>query len=582
MATIHPLFKENQTNDMQAESKQMGQSSMSIQPPVLALSANANMLEIVQRAAPNGSKVINVATLDAMMTQCRSLRPGVLLIDAACCPDIASTTIQLLQDQPELVVIVAGKSEDSAALMKLTAAGNIYRFLLMPLAHNQTKLTLEAAMTQHNELGASNTRRNTNAEQDDEGGARKSYLPAYIGLGAALALIVGGAFYGLSRMGNNDQATVVAGQNDSGPASKELALADAALAAGKLLEPPGESALDLYRSAMAINPRNPRAQAGINAVADKLLAKAEAALTAEQLEPAVTALEQARDVAPDSPRLKFLDGQVARERERLKLTQAQDLGKKVRALLASAQDDMDAGRLLAPAGNNARDSILDARKLDPTDPSIAQAQRSLSTRLIDAARRAAEQNQTEQAQSYLVAARSLGSAGAELSAVERSLTEARTKSTATEAQLAAAQKAAAAAQAERDAALAAAAAAQKAAETAAATPATSANGAKTTTANAPAAAPALPAVALKRTKTVAPTFPAEAKNRGVSGWVEVSFTVTPTGAVDGVRVANSEPKEVFDWAAVQAVEQWRFEPPLRDGKPTSQATKVKLRFDNPK
>lgn len=582
MATIHPLFKENQTTDMQAASKQPTQNhpntSNGTQPAVLTLSNNTNLLEIVHRAAPTGSQVIDTHSLDSMMTQCRTQRPGVLLMDTTCCPDISGTVIQLLQDLPDLVVVVAGKSEDSAALMKLTAAGHIYRFLLTPLAHSQTKLTLEAALTQHLELGAANNRREANAD-DESGSVRKSYLPAYIGLGAALIVVVGGAFFGLSRLGNDDKQVTSTGvaQNESGAASKELALADAALATGKLLEPPGESALDLYRSALAINAKNPRAQAGINAVANKLLEQAEAALTAEQLEAAVTALEQARDVSPTNARLKFLDGQVARERERMKLNQAQDLGKKVRALLASAEEDMDAGRLIAPASNNARDSILDARKLDPTDPSIAQAQRNLSNRIIEAARRAAEQNQMDQAQSLLGAARQLGSAGADLSAVERSLSEARNKanSTPTEAQLTAAQKAAAAAQAERDAALATAAAAQKAAEAAAAAQVT-------TTASTPSAVGAPSAVILKRTKTVTPVFPAAAKNRGVSGWAEVSFVVNQSGIVENARVTNAEPKDVFDAAAVQAVEQWRFEPPMRDGKPTTQATKIKLRFDNPK
>lgn len=568
MATIHPLFKESKNTDMHTASAATTHPDSGTQPAVLALSNNANLLEIVRRAVPGGSQLVDVHSLDAMMAKCREVRPGVLLMDTACVQDITGTVIQLMQDLPELVVVVAGKSEDSAALMKLTAAGHIYRFLLTPLAHGQTKLTLEAAMTQHAALGAANDRREANAEGGG-GSERKSYLPAYIGLGAALIVVVGGVFYGLSRMGGNEQQPAVTStaQNNAGAAGKELALADAALAAGKLLEPPGESALDLYRSALAISPKDARALAGVNAVAGKLLEKAEVAMTAEQLEAAVTLLEQARDVSPDNPRLKFLDNQVSRERERLKLTQAQDLGKKVRTLLASAQDNTDAGRLIAPAGNNARDNILDARKLDPTDPNIAQAQRLLISRLIEAARRAAEQNQAEQAQSLLGVARQLGYAGADLSAVERSLSEARNKASAAEAQAAAA-KAAAAAQAERDAA--AAAVAQKAAEAAAQSSA------------AATAAAQLPSVPLKRIKTIAPAFPEAAKKAGISGWVEVTFTVNRAGFVENAHVANSEPKETFDWAALQAVEQWRFEPPMRDGKAIAQPTKVKLRFDNPK
>jgi TonB family protein len=567
MANIHPLFKDSQ--DSTGMKNQSGQAAS--QPSVVALCDNANMLDIMRRAMPGGSTLVEVSSPAKLVERCHAARPGVLVVDTAMGLDLQRTTIQLMQDLPELVVVMVGRSEESDMLKRLAAAGQIYRFMLAPLAHGQTKLTLEAAMTQHLELSETANRRVSNATSasDDEKPV-KNYLPVYLGLGVALIVVVGGVFFGLSRMGKNDEAAVVTSQQSGGAASKELALADAALAAGKLLEPPGESALDLYRSALSIDPKNARAKAGVESVADKLLGQAEVALTAEKLEVAVTILEQAREVSPDNSRLKFLDGQIARERDRLKLTQAQDTGKKVRALLADAQDDIDAGRYVSPSGNNARDAIIDARKLDPTDPTVAQMQRTLINHVTDAARRAAEQGQTDQAQTLIATARQLGSVGSDLSSIERSLTEARTKAAALEAQTAA--KAAAQAQAERDAA--AQAAAQKAAAEAAAAQAKAA-AAKT------AAAP-LPPVTLKRTKTVSPVYPEEAKKNGTSGWVTVGFTVTPTGGVDNVHVVESEPKEVFDWAAMQAVEQWRFEPPMRDGKPVSQASNVKLRFDVPK
>lgn len=571
MATVHPLFKDNQPMDSeQNKDPQRPRSGGYTQAPILALSSNENLLDIVQRAAPSGSRVFNVATVDAAMGQLRSVRPGVLVIDGASCKDISGTVAQMMQDIPELAVVVAGKSEDSAALMKLAAAGQIYRFLLTPLSHSQTKLTLEAAMTQYQELGAASNRREANAASSG-GEERKSYLPAYIGLGAALVIVVAGVFYGITRMGGSNDQPVAQTANSEGPAAKELALADAALAAGKLLEPPGESALDLYRSAAAIDPKSARAKAGIDNVAGKLLEKAEAALTAEQLETAVTVLEQARDVSPDNSRLKFLDGQVARERERLKLTQAQDTTKKVRSLLNDAQDAMDAGRFISPANNNARDAIVEARRTDPTDPLVAQAQRNLNSRVIDAARRAAEQNQLEQAQNLLAAARQMGAAGADLTSVERTLSESRAAATrpapvAASAPVAAPVPVATAPVAPAPAPVEAPKTVAVAAASSAAAVATSA---------------ALPPVALKRIKTVTPTFPAEAKKRNVSGWVEVVFTVNPEGKVENAKVQDSEPKQVFDFAALQAIEQWRFEPPMRNGKPVSQMSKIKLRFDNP-
>lgn len=612
------------------------------QAPILVLSRAANTIDIVKRAAPAGSRVVASPDIDKVADQLPALLPGVLVIDTACVSDVPATVSQLTQHFPELVVVVTGQSEDSTSLMRLTAAGQIYRFLLAPLSHGQTKLTLEAAMTQHLQLGAAANRRSI-----ADGSAnveRKNYLPAYAALGAGIIVLVAGIWWFVTRMGGEAQpaadksnaAVATAGDAGQSPAAKELTLADAALAAGKLLDPPGESALDLYRSALSIDPNSVAAKAGVEKVTDKILERAETALTAEKLEEAVTALEQARDIDPSNSRLRFLDGQIDRERERLKLTQAQEVSKKVRTLLAEASADMEAGRLLAPSGNNARDAVLEARKLDPIDPSVTQSLRQLNSHIVDAARRAAEQGQTEQAQSYLAAARQLGFAGNELSSIERSLSEA--KNTAAKrasvdmlvanarkrladgqlldppgdnardlitsiraadaarpeledlskslssrlidgAREAAANKQFDQAQrmlsASRQLAVKANDNALTQAERDLAQAQTQQKPVATTAASAE-----LPPVQLKRTKIVTPSYPTEAKRRSINGWVDVSFLVATDGKVEEVKVSKAEPQGVFDQAAMDAVKQWRFEPPTRDGKPTSQRTIVRLRFNS--
>lgn len=403
------------------------------QPAILVLSRSAELVETVRKAAPRGTPVSKAPDLDHAAETLSSLRPGVLVADTASTNDVAGMVAQLTQHFPDLVVVVAGKREDSASLMQLTAAGRIFRFLLTPLSHGQTKLTLEAAVAQHVDLVNSAQRKGLGASS---GGESKSYLKGYLALGGALVVVIGGIWFAVSSMTRESDAPAVqntaATQRASSelgakpdPLKAELALAKEAFDAGRYLEPAGESALDLYRSALAVNPQSEAALAGIRSVVDKVLERAEAALLAEKLEDAIKNIETARDIDPKHPRLAFLDTQIARERERIKLTQAQEVGGKVRTLLAAATQRMQQDALVTPLGGSARDALVEARRLDPTDPSVAQAIRDLGQQIAEAARNAVAAGRMDEAQTLIAGARSLGTAGAALATVERQLADAR-------------------------------------------------------------------------------------------------------------------------------------------------------------
>jgi TonB family protein len=55
-----------------------------------------------------------------------------------------------------------------------------------------------------------------------------------------------------------------------------------------------------------------------------------------------------------------------------------------------------------------------------------------------------------------------------------------------------------------------------------------------------------------------PQYPATARARRIEGHVDVEFTVTPEGTVEKPHVVASEPKGVFDAAALAAVARWRY------------------------
>src|SRR5437868_11367376 len=96
------------------------------QPPILVLSRDAGLVETVRKATPRGVSVTHAPDLDQVAEKLPQLKPGVLVADTASTADVASLVAQLTQHFPELVVVVAGKREDSASLMQLTAAGRIF------------------------------------------------------------------------------------------------------------------------------------------------------------------------------------------------------------------------------------------------------------------------------------------------------------------------------------------------------------------------------------------------------------------------------------------------------------------------
>ncbi|HUW53363.1 MAG TPA: energy transducer TonB [Rhodanobacter sp.] len=80
-------------------------------------------------------------------------------------------------------------------------------------------------------------------------------------------------------------------------------------------------------------------------------------------------------------------------------------------------------------------------------------------------------------------------------------------------------------------------------------------------------------------KGAAPKYPREALRARRSGWVVVSFTIEPNGRTSHVTVVSSEPRRVFDRAAVEAVDRYRFTPAMRNGVAVASQRQQKIEFN---
>ena len=84
--------------------------------------------------------------------------------------------------------------------------------------------------------------------------------------------------------------------------------------------------------------------------------------------------------------------------------------------------------------------------------------------------------------------------------------------------------------------------------------------------------------AAKPIHQIVPVYPAELRQQGVGNEVELQFVVDENGNVQFVEVVTPL-HPYLDYAAVQALKQWKFEPPLRKGKPAPGIFILKVHFN---
>ncbi len=366
-------------------------------------------------------------------------------------------------------------------------------------------------------------------------------------VGAALAVLDDASRAGHSSL--VDEARQQLAQKQVGERVAELVTrAREALGSGALLEPAEQNAYFYVESAHTLAPNDPSVQQARSDVAARLMAEARQAVTAGNAEAADRWANAAAESGADAGDTDALHAAAQQLRGTAKADQVVHTEALFNQRLAQ-------GRLVEPAADSAKYYLEQLAQAEPASAATLAARTAFETRLLDEAHAAVAAQNLPAARRWLAEAQSAGAAPAGIAAAE--------------AEIGAAQKPAAAA---APAATLAPAEAPAAASPAAA-PAVSASAAPPATDTS-----YVNASSLTRTRYVPPEYPPGAREHGISGWVDVQFTVQADGALNEVTVTAAQPAGVFEQSALEAVRHWRYQPLVKDGVPVAQRARVRVRF----
>lgn len=409
--------------------------------------------------------------------------------------------------------------------------------------------------------------------------------------------------------------------------SATIALANERLDAGNLVAPANDNARYYFQSVLASDPNNQAAQQGLITVASKLVLQARAAIDTGELDNAQALLNSAGALDPASAELSAATdaltaarAAIADQAQQAELAQQAEAARQAEAVRqAELARQAEAERQAELARQAEADRLAALQQQADAERRAALERQAEADRLAEEARLTEEQRQAElerEAAEQIVAdRRQAEAAAAALQAAESRANDVATASPLGVGAAAAPRRSAAATAKPASSNRAAASVAPKPAPTASNSSAAAGAstfgiaGTGTTVAGTQSAQPAVavpetapdnrpiqtnaatagssapkepeivPISQLTRTNYVGPEYPRAARRRGVTGSVDLTFTVGANGIVSGIEISRSDPAEIFDQAAMDAVQQWRFAPVIESGEAVAKRSAVRLSFD---
>jgi TonB family protein len=334
-----------------------------------------------------------------------------------------------------------------------------------------------------------------------------------------------------------------------------------------VLQPPEANARFYIESAHTLAPNSPQVQQARAELATRLATEARQAVTAGNAQAADAWIAAAAEAGADATEVETLRAASAQ----LHGATRADSTARLETLF---NQRISQGRVLEPANDSARYYLEQLAQAEPASSSTLSARTAFETRLTDEARAAVHGGDYPAARHWLNAANANGVSPTVIGAIEAELTAAQASTM-------------------KAAAVPATAAAAAAGIGAAATPASATPAAASTlpgstgaaAAGRPGAAGATGAASafvgaseLNRTRYTQPAYPTSARERGIEGWVDLQFLVRKDGSLGDLTVVGAEPVGVFEQSALDAVRRWRYQPIMRDGQPSEQRARIRLRF----
>ncbi len=289
-------------------------------------------------------------------------------------------------------------------------------------------------------------------------------------------------------------------------------------AQGTLTGPGEDNAAALYRQVLALDPDNDAARQGLESVAQRVVANAESAMFAGNVEQGRAYLRQAKAIDPEAPGIDTLE-QTEKNLRELKQSQ------QVKEQLLAAAEALQSDRLMPPNEPNAFTLYQQVLKVEPDSTAAKRGLDLVREGLLERARTLLSADDMAETFAHLDAAER---AGASPAAVSELRERAEYRQRLLDAQ---------AGRFDRLYGLS----------------------------------------DLTAVRQQAPSYPRTAP-RGASGAVDMHMTVTETGDVRDIEVLGN-PRDYFERAAVQAVRNWRFEPFVEGGRPIPVRVAVRVAFE---